>query len=514
MRTPRAFRVLTLVACMTVGASIFAACSSSKSAAPTTSSTTAKPAATAHAAPARPAPSPAFVPAPVQWRSCGSVDCATVEVPLDYAHPTGPKVSLALERVRAKHDRIGSMLVNPGGPGAAGTGFDQDVALRLPSDVADRFDIIGWDPRGTGQSTAVNCGTKIDYLFAPDTAPDTPAELAQLEAASQRFANACEAGSAGLLAHISTEDSARDMDSIRAAIGDPKLTYLGFSYGTYLGAVYAQLFPQRVRALILDGALDPSLTAEQSFTQQAEGFQQSFDRFLSSCAESSSCPLHNHGDPRAAYDTLHARIERAPMHGSQGRTLGPTQLDIAVSAPLYEGASADNRLASELHAALGGDPNGLLDEFSQYMERSPDGSYSTTWPAFLAISCLDGPTLPLQPLIAAQRRAAVAVPDFGAANAGLGFPCAFWPVPALHPNGVTVSAPASPTIMVVGTTGDPATPYQEAISLTRQLGSARLVTVEGSSHTSLLYGNPCLLDAARRYLIDLVPPPIGLRCPA
>ncbi|HEY7438937.1 MAG TPA: alpha/beta hydrolase [Acidimicrobiia bacterium] len=499
---------------MTVGVSAFAACSSSKSSTPTTPSTAAKAAAPAHSATTRPAASAAFVPAPVQWRSCGSVDCAALEVPLDYANPTGPRISLALERVRAKHDRIGSMLINPGGPGAAGASFAQDVAARLPSDIADRFDIVGWDPRGTGASTAVNCGSKIDYLFAPDTAPDTPAELQQLEAASQRFANACEAGSRDLLAHISTEDSARDMDSIRAALGDPRLTYLGFSYGTYLGAVYAQLFPQRVRALILDGALDPSLTAEQSFTQQAQGFQQSFDRFLNSCAQRSSCPLHNRGNPRAAYDTLRDRIERAPMEGSQARTLGPTQLDIAVSSPLYEGASADDRLASELHAGLGGDPNPLLDEFSQYMERSGDGSYSTTWPAFLAISCLDGPVLPLQPLIAAQRRAAVAAPDFGAANAGLGFPCAFWPVPARHPNGVRVSAPTAPPIMVVGTTGDPATPYQEAISLTQQLGSARLVTVEGSSHTSLLYGNPCLLDAARRYLIDLVPPPVGLRCGA
>jgi pimeloyl-ACP methyl ester carboxylesterase len=451
----------------------------------------------------------------LDWSDCDEGECATLAVPLDPADPGGEQIELALARAPAADPeaRIGSLLVNPGGPGAPGTDFVESVASALPESITDRFDIVGWDARGTGKSSPVDCGRKLDYHFDVDTAPDDAAEATALAEASARFARACEQGSGDLLRHIASIDTVHDMDRIRAAVGDDELSYLGLSYGTYLGALYAQEYPDRVRALVLDGAVDPAIPVEAVSLQQAKGFEQALDAFLDDCARRDDCAFHNDGDPRAALDALRSRIERDPLE-RDGQMLGPTQLDIALAAPLYAGEGGYRPLARALADARDGDPDALLAFFDAYMLRDPSGSYAAEWPSFLAISCVDGPALDAADVPALQASAARQAPYFGASNIGLSVPCAFWPVPPVNAEPTSVTAPGAPPIVVVGTTGDPATPVAWAESLAAQLGNARLVTVDGTTHTSSLDANACLDRVLERYLLRRQAPEPGLRCPA
>ncbi|MGZ6962941.1 MAG: alpha/beta hydrolase [Acidimicrobiia bacterium] len=490
-----------LAACMLA----LAACSSGGSAAQADRS---RPFATANGSQARSARA-------LHWTKCGDRECATLRVPLDPASPGGKQISLALARVRAgkPDERIGSLVVNPGGPGAPGTDFVPSAASDLPKAITDRFDIVGWDPRGSGSSAPVDCGKHLDYLFDVDTAPDNPAEQTALETASRRFAQACEQHSRELLSHISSLDTVHDLDRIRKALGEDKLSFAGYSYGTYLGALYAQTYPTHVRAMVLDGAIDPAVAVDEVSIQQAKGFESSLDAFLEDCARHQTCAFHHNGNPRAALDALRARVERQPIRGSDGRVLGPTQLDIGIAAPLYAGAGGYSALAGALRDAERGKPSKMLELFDEYVLRSPDGTYAPDWPAFLAISCLDGPDLDIAAAEALQQRAATEAPHFGASNVGLSLACSYWPVPPVNAAPTPVSAPGAPPIVVVGTTGDPATPIAWADGLARQL-DARLITVDGTTHTSSLDGNRCLDAATARYLINLHPPRPGLHCRA
>lgn len=454
--------------------------------------------------------------AKLRWHSCGNAECATFQVPLDHAHPGGKEIALALGRVRARNAdaRIGSLLFDLGGPGGPGADAVEHVASALPETISDRFDIVGWDPRGTGRSSPVECGARLDYLFAPDSAPDNPAEAAALERSARRFARSCDRRSPQLIRHVATIDTVRDLDRIRAALGESKLSFLGFSYGTYLGAVYAQMYPERVRAMVLDGALDPALPADEVAIEQAEAFELSLDAFLDNCARNRDCEFHHDGKPRKALEALRTKIDRHPMRSDDGRLLGPTQFDVALASPLYEGADGYKDLAHALHRTEGGDPSEMIESFDDYVGRNADGTYTSEWSAFLAISCADGPVLSPAALAKLERRAAVETPIFGAATLGLSLPCSYWPVPVVNPVPAPVTAPDAPPIVVVSTTGDPVTPLAWAEGLARQLGTARLVTVDGTAHTSTLGGNPCLDDALVRYLVALRPPGPDLHCPA
>ncbi|MBK5288532.1 MAG: alpha/beta fold hydrolase, partial [Acidimicrobiia bacterium] len=309
----------------------------------------------------------------LRWRDCDLGECASVAVPVDWAQPQGPRVDLKLARgsTAKSGQKIGTLFVNPGGPGAPGRDFASYVAASLPDAITNRFDVVAWDPRGTGASAPVECGRKLDYMFTPDSAPDSPEELTSLENATKRFVDACVQRSGSWLQHISTDDTVQDLDALRAAVGDRTLTYLGLSYGTFLGAKYAERFPDRVRALILDGAVDPSLSPQDLTITQAQGFDASLAAFMADCARRPSCAFHHGGNPRFAYDALRDAIDAQPIR-TRGQEFGPTQFDLGVSALLYSGANAYSTLAEGLRALEGGSPGPMVEAANLYLGR--DGS--------------------------------------------------------------------------------------------------------------------------------------------
>lgn len=449
------------------------------------------------------------------WTDCGpSFECATLAVPLDYTHPAGRKISIALVRLPAADPakRIGALVVNPGGPGGSGVEFVESSAEGLFSqELRDHFDIVGFDPRGVGDSTAVECvnGPALDRLNALDPTPETPAERLALIDGAKEFVAACTKNSGDLLPFMSTADAARDMDRLRAALGEARLTYLGFSYGTYLGTVYAALFPTRVRALVLDGAVDPAQSFDQRNEAQAAGFARALNAFLDDCKTRPACAFYNGGKPADAFDALMRRIDSEPLPAvaiADKRPVGAGEAFTGVLAALYAQA-AWPALAQGLALAQRGDGSVLLLLADSYNQRQPDGSYKNVAAANNAVNCLDNvvPTdvRAYDAMVPALERVA---PRFGAAIAYSGLSCAFWPVHPARDTGA-IAAAGAPPILVVGTTGDPATPYQWAVNLAGELESGVLLTRKGEGHTA--YGeSPCIERHVDRYLISLdVPPP-------
>jgi pimeloyl-ACP methyl ester carboxylesterase len=453
----------------------------------------------------------------LDWKSCGDgSECARLTVPLDYANPdNGKTIKIELLRVRAGDPkrRIGSLLVNPGGPGAPGAEFAGNIAGVLPDEIKERYDIVGFDPRGTGKSSPVRCRDNLDDIFSLDYTPDTPEERARLGAGLNELAQECEQRSGDVLPYVSSENTARDMDRIRRAVGDKKLTYVGYSYGTYIGTLYAQLFPKKVRALVLDGAIDPNLSGVEINLEQAVGFERSLDAFLAQCSRNNRCPFYNAGDSAGAFDRLAAQIDAQPLAADDGRVLGGGEFDLGVAQALYAGRSGYRRLEQALAAAQRGDGDRLLELADQYTGRRRDGTYDSSQPAFWAIGCLDGPTIggPEQ-YEAAEARFRAEAPRVGVSLLNAALICAYWKVPS-----VTSSAPIRiddvPPVVVVGTTNDPATPLKWSEGLAREISSAVLLVAEGTQHTAFVTAfNRCIDDSVVRYLVDLEPPPNGTRC--
>jgi pimeloyl-ACP methyl ester carboxylesterase len=503
---------------------------SSPSITPALAATTAP--ASSPAPPGRPTPgvssapgaSPGVRPSPaageLAWTDCGGgFECATLDVPLDYDAPTGTAISLSLIRLPAidPAERLGTLVTNPGGPGASGVDFVRQAATTVFSEaLRTRFDILGFDPRGVGASAPVACvgPRELDRLIALDPTPDTAAERSALIDGTRSFVAACQANSAALLPHVGTRDAARDLDRIRAAVGDPALSYLGFSYGTFLGATYADLFPGRVRALVLDGAVDPTLPFEERNAQQAMSFAAAFGRFLDNCASRPACSFYSKGNPAAAYDALMARIDRAPLHAAltgDSRSVGPGEAFTAVAAALYD-QSGWSILAQALAMAERGDGSVLLLLADSYNERRPDGTYANILAANNAVTCLDyASPADVAAYQALALRLEKLAPRFGEAVAWSGLTCALWPV---HPAGDPVAPRASGAspILVIGSTGDPATPYAWAVKLAGELESGVLLTRRGEGHTAYGGKSACIDEAVDAYLITLLVPAAGTVC--
>ena len=488
-------------------------CGGSEVASPATSHGPVPTSPAASAAPIEPSPSsasarPALRPAgALAWRPEGDFETATLSVPLDDRDPAVGSVDLALIRQRARDPakRIGMLLVNPGGPGGSGVDMVRFGGTGLPDPVLDAFDIIGFDPRGIGESEPLDCPppATIMKLEGLDPSPDTKAGVDENLATWTSVADACERTEARLLPFVSTDTVARDMDRIRAALGEDTISYHGYSYGTYLGARYATLFPQRLRAAVLDGAVDPTIDRLAFNEAQARGFEAALDQFLADCGHDPDCPFHGGDDPAAAFDALIARIAKAPIP-TRGRVpLGPGEAMSGVFSTLYwRDRSA---LALALAAAEGGDGTDLLGFADAYW--MPDSPWSVS--AYAAVGCLDRPgPADVKPWEALYDKLRTETPRVGA-WVGFELTCVHWPVRAPLPPPV---APAGqPPILVIGTTGDPATPYPATAALATALGSGIVVTHDGVGHTAAPYDD-CLRAIIEAYYLDLVLPAAGATC--
>jgi pimeloyl-ACP methyl ester carboxylesterase len=332
---------------------------------------------------------------------------------------------------------------------------------------------------------------------------------------SREFVNACEAHSKALLPYLSTEETVRDLDAIRVALGEQTISYLGFSYGTLIGALYADQYPSHVRAMVLDGVVDPALSYQQSAVEQADAFDASLSAFFDACRRDESCAFAHDADPAKAYADLVATIRSEPVPGrvnGEARMLGPGELDIGVASALYLGASGYDTLASALAQAASGNGTKMLRLSDEYTGREAGGRYTNETDVFYATSCLDAPSPPN--VAGVQRLASQAArnaPHLGAFIVWLGLPCTLWPVPVQGKVGA-IHAPNAPPILVVGALHDPATPYPWAVSVSSAMRTARLLTVAGTSHTSFARGNSCVDDTVDGYLVDLTLPARGARC--
>jgi pimeloyl-ACP methyl ester carboxylesterase len=453
-----------------------------------------------------------YVPTGFDWKACDdsasttTVQCSTLQVPFDYNNPSAGTFTLYVKLLPAANPtlRIGSMMVNPGGPGFGGSSLADDASYYFSTDITDHFDIIAWDPRGTGKSTpAVNCVDDYDEYFGIDSPPDSPEENQALIDASQAFNDECMANSGEILPYISTQASATDIDSIRQALGEDKISYFGFSYGSELGATWATLFPQTVRAAVFDGAVDPQATSSQEGMAQAGGFEGQLTTFLAACSENSTCAFYNGGKAEAAFDSLLFALDAKPLVVSKDRT--PVTQGVAFTAVAQAMYSDSNwpQLEQALADAQQGDGSGLLQLYDDYYQRKEDGSYGNELEAFLAISCLDDPGS------TSIKDVEDAVPDYVAvaprlgANFGYGYSCALWPVkPAIK---IDVTGKGAGPIVVIGTTGDPATPLASTRKMAAALEQGFLLVVEANKHTG--YGaNECINTAVDSYLIDLTVP--------
>ena len=449
----------------------------------------------------------------LSWHSCygHGFKCATMTVPLDYAHPDGATLGVAVTMRPANGSRRGALIVNPGGPGGSGIDFAQQC-LACFAAFTGHYDLASFDPRGVARTRPVRClaPKDLDAFFDLPPYPTTAAQIAQVVDGDKKFVAGCRQRNGSYLSHIGTIDSARDMDVFRALLGDAKLTYYGASYGTYLGAKYAQLFPRHIRALVLDGAVDPAQDSLTGAAVQAHGFEVDLGDFLRSCAATGACPL---GDTAAAarhgFDQLQARIASHPEQVGS-RRLGPAEFIGGVAQGMYA-VSEWGELRLALNDAENGDGARMLRFFDDLVERNKNGTYSNLQEAFNAISCIDRQSpKDLSAYEASVRAHTKESPHFAAPIILPGYVCAIWPAPPVeraHP----VSAPGAPTILVIGTTHDPATPYSWAQALASQL-HGRLLTRDGSGHTAYLTGNECIMSAVNAYVLSLRLPTEGARC--
>jgi pimeloyl-ACP methyl ester carboxylesterase len=451
----------------------------------------------------------------VRWQGChDGFECAKVRVPVDYAAPSGSAIALSVVRLPSRgDDRLGSLLLNPGGPGASGVGYAVQASTAISSKVRRHYDIVGFDPRGVDESAPVRClsGAQTDQFTAQDGSPDDAAEESELMRLARLLGDRCAARNAGLIGHVGTRDAARDLDVLRVVLGDDKLNFLGKSYGTYLGAIYADMFPDRVGRLVLDGVVDPADDAATLARSQALGFEQALAAFVDDCLPRRGCPLH--GDRDSALAQVSGILDAAdqtPLRASRPVTQSLALLGVAWS--MY-----DPRWWPVLRLALSqaahGNGSTLLSIADSYLGRTSRGHYpSNTNDAIFAISCLDRPeTSDVARLRARAREVSALAPRFGAYVAWGSAPCGVWPVPPEGRSG-PVRAPGAGPILVIGTTRDPATPYASARHLAAELESGRLLTYDGDGHTAYEQGSACIDAVVDAYLVKGTLPAEGTRC--
>ena len=463
-----------------------------------------------------PTDSDGFYSQTLAWDRCGDgMVCTTAKAPVDWDSPSDGAIDLALVKHEATGAKQGSMLLNPGGPGGSGWDYvyysgDQVAG---PS-VVDAFDIVGWDPRGVGQSTGVECYTddaeKDDQLYGTFDSPyDSQGWIDELTLEMGDFAKACETNTGELLGNLDAASNAKDMDMLRALLGDEKLNYLGYSYGTYFGVVYAQLFPQNVGRFVLDGAVDPLQTDFEALKFQMAGFDSGLRAYMQSCLDSGECPFTGDVDTalaqvRFALDTVDAK----KLANFDGRVLDSATLATAIIQNLYsESHWVDlTDMFTELQQ---GDPTLTFTSADNYNQRGPNGGYdSNANDVYIAATCADGdfasdPKSTLDRIAEIDAYAPIlgkyaTYDDFAVLDTA----CTHWPYPRGEDLPTTFEAKGAAPILVIGTTNDPATPYASSVSLAKQLSSGVLITHTGEGHTVYNQGVACVDDVVDAYFVS------------
>jgi pimeloyl-ACP methyl ester carboxylesterase len=466
---------------------------------------------------------------PIQWAPCKpaatdesrippGAECGMLSVPVDYTKPDGDVAQIAMIRFKATGQKIGSLIVNPGGPGESGVEAAASLIPTLPQSVRDRFDLVGFDPRGVANSTpAVWCNSDADNdrLRADPQVDYSPAGVEHIEKETKEFVQRCvDKMGKEFLENVGTANVAKDLDSMRAALGDEKLTYLGYSYGTRIGSAYAEAFPDKVRAMILDGAVDPNADPIEADIRQAAAFQQAFNDYAADCAQSPDCPLGT--DPAKAVEVYRSLVDPLvdkPAKTKDSRGLSYSDAIVGTILPLYS-PSLWRHLTQALSELKDGKGDTMLMLADLYMGRDGQGHYNNSTDVRVAVNCVDQPAVTDRAKTVEEDRRSREVAPFLSYGEFTGHApletCAFWPVPPTStPHEIKVNG--LPPILVVSTTNDPATPYQAGVDLAKQLGGT-LLTFDGTQHTVVFQGNACVDDIAARYLVDVTVPPPNTRC--
>ena len=463
----------------------------------------------------------------LNWNTCyKTFECTDLLVPIDYADLTVGTFKISVLRYKAQNQkqRIGSLIVNPGGPGGSGVDYAYNAEYVFDPDVLDKFDIVGFDPRGVDRSAPIKClnNKETDANYASDVKPDTEAEMQQALKDSKDFIDKCQSANQ-FLPHYSTAESARDMDILRAALGDKKINYFGKSYGTYLGTLYAQFFPDKVGRMVLDGALDPNISILDQNISQAKGFDDALTAFLADCAKQSDCPLpKNQKLATAKIITLFQNAATSPLPRktkvqSDNRVATESLIVLGTASALYDDVDGWPKLRTAFQEGEQGYGDTFLDLADQYTGRSSDGTYlSNDLESGAIIDCLDWPdTRSVEQTKADAQRFTDAAPIFGPYLAYTNIACRYLTPPTkdkLTRATNKITAINTAPIIVIGTTRDPATPYEWAVGLNKIFTTSTLISLNADGHTGQGRGSSCVDNAVDKYLLQGKSPKKNLSC--
>ena len=461
----------------------------------------------------------AFYNQTLEWADCGTDKCTWVKVPVDYHKPRDATLRLRVKYRQAESKDSGRILfINPGGPGGSGVDFVDPFADRASEGIRQGYGIVGFDPRGVGASNPIECLSDKEFakFVDVDPDPDEPSEVDDLLAQTEILGEGCKAESGDLINHVSTIEVARDLDVLRALMGESSLDYYGASYGTQIGATYAELFAPKVGRMVLDGAIDPTLSDEKQGFGQAKGFQQALEAYVEWCVTTTACPLGTDVDAGLQQVAdLVAGLDQKPLKTTSQRKLTEAMGFYGIAVTLYDRESWPY-LSTALAAAVDrSDGTVLLALADVYFQRGPDGTYAdNSGEAIYAVRCLDNPgKVTVDDVDALLPEYVKAAPIFGRVFAWSAMGCTDWPGKSTE-EPITIDGAGAKPIVVIGTTRDPATPYVWATALAKQLQSGVLVTREGDGHTGYRAGNDCVDGAVDRYLLEGIVPKDGLECKA
>ena len=455
----------------------------------------------------------------LKWTDCGGAQCSKIEVPLDYANPSRVTTKLNVVKVNAQGERLGSLFVNPGGPGGSGFDYAKSAAQSFSGAVADNFDFIGVDPRGVATSDPIHCLTdaQIDQMSSEVIDPQSPQQLQAAANSAKLPAQTCSKFAQPMVSFMSTENVAKDFDIARAAIGDERFNYLGKSYGTAVGVKYAELFPQRVGRMVLDGVLPTDQSLESITQAQAIGFEEAFTDFANDCAQQSDCPYQGEGggtQVAVQLRSLFAKLDQAPLKSRDGRQITGAFVRSAVLSYLYFPSTDYPKLRDALKQLVkSGDVEPIVALSDERKGRQADGHYRyNAFDSYFAVTCLDRQFMKspqeVQALGSAWQKSA---PTFGSNLAWGLLPCSNWPVRAVGQSKVEISNAVAP-ILIVSRTHDPATPVAWAKNLNTEIPNSGLITWDSRGHTAYHQGSECIDDAVDTYLLQGRLPSANAQC--